>query len=82
MDGAMKAHHVTIRGHGSGKVQARDGARVTIECASRLLPGRPYVLQGVHDDGDSCRMRVAASWVRGIEGEAGVVYRVTLHAES
>ncbi len=82
MDGALMPYHVTIRGHGSGRVHSRDGTRLTIECASRLLPGRPYEVQGVPGASGNCRMRVAASWVRGLEGDEGVVYRVTLQAES
>lgn len=82
MDRAMTERRVTIRGQGSGTLRRREAGQVTIACASRLLPGRPYVVQGVDAGDDNCRMRVAASRVSALAGEAGVVYLVTLRADS
>lgn len=82
MGGAVNTPSVTIRGHGSGRLHLRDTGHVTVDCHCRLLPGRPYVVQGVAADGGSCRMRVVASRVHHLLGESGVVYRVTFQVES
>jgi hypothetical protein len=82
MGGTVNARGVTIRGHGSGRLHHHDAREVTVDCPYRLLPGRPYVVQGVGAEGDSCRMRVVAASVHTLRGEGGVVYRVTLQPES
>ena len=82
MGGTLNARSVSIRGYGKAQVQGDDAGSVTVDCHCRLLPGRPYVLQGMPGQGDGRRMRVVASSVHVLQGEAGVVYRVTLRADA
>ncbi len=77
----MSSRQVNIRGHGTGTVHWRDGGAMTIDCQSRLLPGRVYMVQGVEAGDAPCRMRVVSASVRCLRGEAGVGYRVTFQSD-
>lgn len=81
MGGTVNDQQVVIRGHGIGNVHRRDGGVLTIDCRSRLLPGRRYIVQGAGGSDAPCRMRVVSAAVRCLLGESGVGYRVTFQAE-
>ena len=42
---------------------------MTIDCQSRLLPGRVYMVQGVEAGDAPCRMRVVSASVRCLRGD-------------
>lgn len=78
----MTATAVTIRGHGSGRVWRGDPEHLVVDCPCRLLPGRPYVVQGLGHGVENRRMRVISSSVQALHGDAGVVYRVTFRPDA
>jgi hypothetical protein len=82
MGGTLRTREVTIRGFGRATLRMADSEHVTIDCRCRLLPGRPYLVQGFPSDGESRRLRVVAASVHSLSGEGGVGYRVVLQADA
>lgn len=82
MGGAVRSREITIRGFGQATLRKADSEHLTIDCRCRLLPGRPYLVQGFPSDGESRRLRVVAASVHSLSGEGGVGYRVVLQADT